>query len=243
MSFASDVKTVYHIVRGGGRGRTHAECLENSYRDQAASYDKFRERLLQGRRSLYQQLPMPRNGIWLDMGGGTGANLKALGNRLKDMKQVYLVDLCPSLLQVARQRIAHHGWTNVTVVEADVTTFSPPEEEIHGITFSYSLTMIPNWAQAITHAQRLLSREGHIGVVDFTISSTEASLGLPRHSWWSRQFWPRWFAHDRVFLNPEHPQTLAQRFETIHLAGYHTRVPYLPGARVPYYQFIGKKNS
>ena len=187
-------------------------------------------------------LPVPEDGIWIEMGGGTGANLETLGSRIGALRHVYIVDLCPSLLRVARQRIAQQNWSNVTVVEADVTTFRPAGDAAHVITFSYSLTMIPDWAGAIEHAYALLVPGGHIGVVDFHTTPTQWSLPLPCHTWLSRQFWPRWFAHDRVMLNAEHPLTLHRRFNPAHLSGHGGRIPYLPGLRMPYYQFIGRKS-
>jgi len=242
MSLTSDLKTIVCCARGGGRGRTHAESLERFYGPQAAAYDDFRRRLLHGRRELYQRLPVPEDGIWIEMGGGTGANLEALGSRIGTLRHVYIVDLCPSLLQVARQRIAQQSWSNVTAVEADVTTFRPAGDTAHVITFSYSLTMIPDWAGAIAHAHELLVPGGHIGVVDFHTTPTHWSLPLPCHTWLSRQFWPRWFAHDRVMLNADHVLTLRHRFTPEHLSGHGGRIPYLPGLRMPYYQFVGRKS-
>lgn len=239
MSLVADLKTIAHMAFSAGRGNTHAERLENFYHGQAQSYDNFRRRLLQGRHELYQQLPTPQDGVWIEMGGGTGANLEALGNRIQQLKQVYVVDLCPSLLGVARQRIARQGWDNVTTVEADVTTFVPPEGQAQVVTFSYSLTMIPNWQAALDQAQRLLTPGGRIGVVDFFSSPARWNLPLNCHSQLSRWFWPRWFAQDHVYLNPAHPQTLTDQFQTIYLSSHHARVPYLPGLKVPYYQFIG----
>lgn len=241
MSVASDIKTLMRMALGGGRGGTHAECMENFYRTQADSYDDFRERLLHGRKELYQMLPTPPNGIWVEMGGGTGANLEALGNRIQKLKQIYIVDLCPSLLDVARQRVLRNNWSNVTVVEADATSFRPDEGHAHVVTFSYSLTMIPEWSLAIDQAYSLLKEGGRIGVVDYFTTPGSWSLPLACHSRLSRLFWPRWFAWASVMLNAQHPQTLSERFTVEHLAAFHGPLPYLRCIRTPYYQFIGKK--
>ena len=74
---------------------------------------------------------------------------------------VYLVDLSPSLCDVARERFARLGWKNVHVICEDARTFSldPPSsstdkaitfggtEKYHVkadfISMSYSLSMIP----------------------------------------------------------------------------------------------------
>lgn len=68
--------------------------------------------------------------------------LAHFGQRIADLAKVYVVDLCPSLLAVARQRVQRHGWTNVELVEADVTSLHPAEPSVDVVTFSYSLTMV-----------------------------------------------------------------------------------------------------
>src|SRR5881398_3479856 len=84
---------------------------------------------------------------------------------------VYLVDLSPSLCNVARQRFARLGWKNVSVVCEDARHFrlppnripngilqSPDQAPIPGpiirgadlVTMSYSLSMIPGKARCAT---------------------------------------------------------------------------------------------
>jgi betaine lipid synthase len=73
----------------------------------------------------------------------------------KFFKHVYLVDLSPSLCDVARKRFERLGWKNVTVLCQDARSFSLPEmvsapqsanstnDGVDLITMSYSLSMIP----------------------------------------------------------------------------------------------------
>lgn len=74
----------------------------------------------------------------------------------KFFDQVYLVDLSPSLCEVARQRFERLGWKNVTVLCQDARSFRLPERQVDPksavgdttdcvdlITMSYSLSMIP----------------------------------------------------------------------------------------------------
>lgn len=65
---------------------------------------------------------------------------------------VYLVDLSPSLCDVARQRFERLGWKNVSVICQDARSFRLPDEldpqsgtksTADAITMSYSLSMIP----------------------------------------------------------------------------------------------------
>lgn len=65
---------------------------------------------------------------------------------------VYLVDLSPSLCEVARQRFERLGWKNISVICQDARSFSLPAGVSTSpgggadmVTMSYSLSMIPGW--------------------------------------------------------------------------------------------------
>ncbi len=242
MSIASDLKVLYHLAFKPVRGKNHADRMENFYAGQAEAYDAFRKRLLQGRGELYARLEVPENGVWVEMGGGTGSNLEFLGERISRLSKVYVVDLAGSLLAVARQRAAERGWTNVEAIEADATKFRPTDVAADVVTFSYSLTMIPDWFAAIDNAHALLRDGGKIGVVDFYVSRKHPAEHHARHGWWTRTGWPTWFGMDNVFPSPDHLPYLQRKFRTQYLLEQRARVPYLPLVRTPYYQYIGQKS-
>ena len=128
-------------------------------------------------------------------------------------------------------------------VEGDVTTFIPPENSVDIVTFSYSLTMIPDWFKAIEQAKQILKPGGIIGVVDFYVSRKHPPEGWQRHSFFTRHFWPIWFATDNVFLSSEHLAYLDHNFETVYLTEQMGNLAFVPGVKVPYYRFIGRKKS
>jgi S-adenosylmethionine-diacylgycerolhomoserine-N-methlytransferase len=243
MSFAADIKVLWHLAVAPTRGETHAERLESFYGGQADAYDDFRARLLPGREELFAALPAPEHGVWVDMGGGTGRNLECLGNRLSRLGKIYVVDLAPSLLEVARRRVADHGWTNVETIAADATRFEPPAGQADVVTFSYSLTMIPDWFAAIEQAWRILRPGGVIGVVDFYVSRKHPQTDRARHSWATRHFWPAWFGYDNVFPHPDHLPFLERRFAPREIIERTAKLPYLPLVRAPYYIFVGEKRG
>ena len=98
MKLASDLRVLYHLVLKPVRGKDHAARMESFYAGQAEAYDGFRDRLLQGRRELFRSIDVPEDGVWVDLGGGTGSNQELLGPRIADARKVYIVDLSPSLL-------------------------------------------------------------------------------------------------------------------------------------------------
>ena len=240
MSILSEIRTLYHLTCTPIRGQTHADRLESFYRGQATSYDAFRQRLLPGRDELMRLLDLPAGGVWVDMGGGTGANLDFAAERLPTLSQVFLVDLCPSLLNVAEERICKSGWTNVSTVIDDATKFMP-DQPADVVTFSYSLTMIPDWFAAIDLAARMLKPGGHIGVVDFHVSRKHPGRHRSRQGWLTRSLLPVWFASDNVNLSADHLPYLESRFRPIALKEERTRIPWVPFLQAPYYLFIGQK--
>lgn len=137
--------------------------------------------------------------IWVDIGGGTGYNIEAMQAYLDVptfFSKVYLVDLSPSLLDVARKRFDRLGW-DVEVVCQDARTFRLQDyESWHAVqksdvllrqssdagdsavvvgaglvTLSYSLSMIPDYYSVVDSIPSLLSSEGILGVVDFYVQS------------------------------------------------------------------------
>ena len=202
MGFFSDLKILYHLALKPVRGKDHAARMENFYAGQAEAYDDFRKRLLKGRQELWNLIDIPAGGTWLDMGGGTGANLDYFSSppaplsprgrgaggegaadpaRLAGLEKIYVLDLSHSLLEIAQKRIADKGWTNVETIEADATTYKPPGP-VDVVTFSYSLTMIPDWFAAIENALAMLRPGGVLGVVDFYVARKypAAELRSPR---------------------------------------------------------------
>jgi len=242
MSLTRDLRIVGQLIRGSRQSGDHSERMEQFYAEQAEDYDAFRERLLPGRKELLTKLPLPENAVVADLGGGTGANLEFLPAQAHQrISRWQVVDLSASLLSIAARRKAQHQWQHVDLVNEDAVSWAPTTPP-DLVLFSYSLTMIPDWQAALEHALDILKPGGHLALVDFTVSGKRPAAPLARNSWFARNFWPRWFAWDGVYLNPNHLPWLLDRLDTKILEQSLTRLPFLPGSRVPYYWFIGQKN-
>lgn len=236
----SEARILWTMLRGQPRTGALSDRLDSFYRPQADSYDAFRERLLHGRAELLRLLDLSPGQSVVELGGGTARNLDFYRDRLEALDSVTVVDLCPALLEQARSRCRH--WDNVTVVEADATEFQP-RHPVDRVYFSYSLTMMPEWRRAIDNAMGMLRTGGLIGVVDFFVSHPEPSPGRTRHGPVTRGFWPRWFRHDGVYLNPEHVDHLLQICTPLVHQEHRGVVPWLPWVRAPYYIFVGRKGG
>ena len=203
--------------------------------------------MLSGREQMVQEATQRQGGgIWVDMGAGTGANLQMAGDEVvKSFAKIYLVDMSPSLLAVAKKRCEENGWHHVEVVEGDATTWMPEEGlgGVHLVTFSYSLTMIPDWFAAIDNANALLATDGTLAVVDFYAARKHPDAGLRANGWLQRSFWPVWFANDNVFLSADHVPYLRRICPSHTLHERQAKVPYvgLVMPNVPYYIFVGDR--
>jgi betaine lipid synthase len=187
-----------------------------------------------------------RKPVWVDIGGGTGYNIEAMGayvNVDEFFAHVYLVDLSPSLCDVARKRIERLRWTNVTVICQDARAFRLQDRDADLVTMSYSLSMIPDYYSVVDSLTSLLSPTGIIGACDFYVQSivdisSRNYIGgaFNRHvNWVGRLFWRAWFDADRVNLDGGRRDYLEYRFGTILSASDRN---YMLGG-IPYYVFIG----
>ncbi|KAL6306321.1 hypothetical protein BKA93DRAFT_729495 [Sparassis latifolia] len=244
-------------------------ALESFYRTQASIYDSTRGGLLCGREEMLrlaaaQLTHRPRQGdhkpIWVDIGGGTGWNIEKMNDFVsvpEFFEAVYLVDLSPSLCEVARQRFVKLKWKNVHVVCEDARAFklysardvrTMPDGEKHSrkadyISMSYSLSMIPDFYSVLDSLVELLAPLGLISCVDFYVQSA-SSFSLrtftggshSRHvNWISRLFWRTWFQFDRVHLDEGRRDYLEYRFGT--MLEVNERNYKLGG--IPYYYWVG----
>ena len=228
--------------------KTHQERLEAFYANQARTYDAYRETLLWARLPMLfecskQLAESMKSGnlVWIDFGGGTGWNIEQMEQILGDLKpfkEIILVDLCPSLCKIAQERANKRNWTNVTIVCDDACTYKAPKPADF-VTFSYSLSMIPDYKKAIENAaQHIAYRNGIIGVADFGITNTNT-----RHHLYN-QFWQTFFSLDSVYLHPERRQHLENKFPnaTYSENGY-SRMPFMLGSRAPYYIWVAKAKA
>ena len=205
--------------KGTANGSTHKKDMESFYKFQKGDYDSFRENLLHAKSALMESLPLKKvksaNGkgtlVWVDVGGGTARNLEyfTVETLRGNFSKIYIVDISPSLLEVARQRVAAMGLQDmVEVVECDFTDASalsslPAMGCADVITFSYSLSMIPKQQAAMTSASKLLKKGGIVAIADFFLKGNYDDC-LPPLSKKVRQlesaFHKLWFALDHVHL-------------------------------------------
>ena len=225
------------MLRGMPRSGAQQVRLEHFYGQQAADYDRFRQRLLPGRSELIAALPIEPGVRIVELGAGTGSNVGLFSPAQQQYSQFELVDLCRPLLAEAQRAHGHKG--NVQLIEADASTYQP-KQPADLVLMSYSLSMMPTPEAVVANALRMLRPGGLLAVVDFYLSEARVAPNRVQHNAFERLFWSRWFAHDGVMLGPQRLSLLQASFGDIVLSERRHRLPYLPLLRVPYFLFRGR---
>jgi SAM-dependent methyltransferase len=107
------------------RGAGTSEPLP-AYTALASSYDARTSFFSRCRARIVAALDVQPGDVVLDVGCGTGLCFEALRERAGREGQVVGVDASPEMLDLARTRIAAHGWDNVTVLESAVDAATIP---------------------------------------------------------------------------------------------------------------------
>jgi S-adenosylmethionine-diacylgycerolhomoserine-N-methlytransferase len=143
------------------------KIIDQYYKFQSKIYDLTRWSFLFGRKEIIRKLPELNNPVVVEIGCGTGYNLKNLIRKYPD-GTFYGIDLSPDMIKQAQKNLSEHQ-NKVTLLQKPYsgghTLFDSP---VNLILFSYSLTMInPQWKELIDQAMVDLKQGGIIAVTDF----------------------------------------------------------------------------
>lgn len=143
--------------------------MENYYKWQSSIYDATRWAFLFGRRNAIASLPLSRetNGHIVEIGCGTGYNLKLLAKRFPQA-MITGFDVSPDMIALSQKKCGAFSERVNLRNESYLPGEKQLTEPVDAILFSYSLTMInPQWSALIEQAAKDLKPGGWIAVVDF----------------------------------------------------------------------------
>jgi ubiquinone/menaquinone biosynthesis C-methylase UbiE len=100
----------------------------------------------------------------VEMGCGTGANLRYLRERVGSEGRVVGIDLTSGMLAQARRRVDREGWTNVDLVRGDATT--PPVESADAVLGSFVVGLLEDPAGAVDAWIDLLKPGGRVAILE-----------------------------------------------------------------------------
>lgn len=143
------------------------------YRRRAARYDFTSKlyRLLGFREGHYRRLAVdalalsPGDTV-VDVACGTGLNFALIENRIGPAGRLIGVDVTDAMLERARERVEHEGWSNVDLVCQDAATYDFPVG-VSGILSTCAITLVPEYDAVIARGAAELAPGGRFVVFDF----------------------------------------------------------------------------
>ena len=97
------------------------------YRRHAAGYDRSAERTMPLRMRTIALLNLQAGQVVLDVGAGTGLSYEPLLGAVGPAGRVLAFEQSPEMFDVARQRVARHGWSNLWHVNQPAETVQLPQ--------------------------------------------------------------------------------------------------------------------
>jgi S-adenosylmethionine-diacylgycerolhomoserine-N-methlytransferase len=158
------------------------EDMDKMYRWTRYVYDFSRKYYLLGRDRLLRDMELNSGDRVLEIGCGTARNLIKLARQRPDIR-CYGLDASNEMLATAAAKIKFRGLQDRITLKhclAEELSYEKTFElnaPFDAAFFSYSLSMIPTWPQAIDAALANIKRGAAFYVVDF----------------WDQGSWPGWF--------------------------------------------------
>jgi S-adenosylmethionine-diacylgycerolhomoserine-N-methlytransferase len=150
---------------------SHAALMDRVYRRQRYIYDLTRRYYLFGRDRMIRDLALMPGESVVEVGCGTARNLIRIARRYPGV-ELFGLDASAEMLRTASGNIARAGLSDrITLVRGYAEALRPDlfgrAKPFDRVLFPYSLSMIPDWRQALTAAGESLSERGRLHVVDF----------------------------------------------------------------------------
>ena len=126
------------------------------------------------RREFLDAIELSPGARVLEVGCGTGVLTRALAE-LPAAEAVVGVDLAPSLLQEARR--LSEGIPNLTFEEGDASALEFADGAFDAVVFDSTLSHVPDPAQALGEARRVIGEGGTVAAFDGDYATTTVALG------------------------------------------------------------------
>ena len=122
--------------------------LLDAYARRSGLYDSFVYAVTLGlqqrlRTRLVRKLALQAGAVVLDLACGTGLNFAALEKAVGPAGRIVGVDASADMLGRAYQKILRAGWTNVRLIQADITTFRPVEP-VDAVLCTFAIGLLPD---------------------------------------------------------------------------------------------------
>jgi ubiquinone/menaquinone biosynthesis C-methylase UbiE len=123
------------------------------------------------RRKAVSALELRPGNVVLEMGAGTGRNLRYLVDAVGPAGRVVALDASPGMLGEARRLVRDRGWQNVELLQQDAAELEL-DDEVDAVLFSLSYSVIPDPRPALAAAWERLRPSGRLVVMDLGLTDT-----------------------------------------------------------------------
>jgi S-adenosylmethionine-diacylgycerolhomoserine-N-methlytransferase len=149
----------------------HAALMDHIYHYQRYLYDFTRKYYLFGRDRLIRDLNLAPGERLVEIGCGTARNLIKIAKRYPQSR-LFGLDASREMLLTAERAVRKAGLEKqVRLIHGLAEDLSPDvfgeSSPFDRALFSYSLSMIPDWQQAVAVAKSAVGPDGKVHVVDF----------------------------------------------------------------------------
>lgn len=199
----------------------YAALMDRTYRWQRHVYDLTRKYYLLGRDRLIDDLDVPEGGSVLELGCGTGRNMIAIARRYPGA-EVFGLDISCEMLKSAERSAAAAGLSRrLCFSQGDASVFDADavfgRRRFSRVVFSYTLSMIPRWREALAAGMDSLEPGGSLHLVDFGQQER-----LPRAFKWLLFGWlARFHVRPRAELEVALRRIAAERDAAVSFASLH----------------------
>ena len=139
------------------------------------------------RRKAVERLQLKLGDSVLEIGCGTGRNLRFLREAVGPEGHIFGVDLSLGMLSKAKQLCAKRKWTNVTLIHSDASSYTVPDT-VSGVIFSLSYATIPHHKEVLLHVWNQLQVGRNLVIMDAKLPpGIRGRLLLPYSVWIMRR--------------------------------------------------------
>ncbi|MBP0012402.1 MAG: bifunctional demethylmenaquinone methyltransferase/2-methoxy-6-polyprenyl-1,4-benzoquinol methylase UbiE [Roseofilum sp. SBFL] len=135
----------------------------------APVYDQMNDWLSLGQHRIWKQMTVQWSGakpgsVAIDLCCGSGDLTRLLARQVGPSGQVYGVDFCQNLLEIAQN---HYTWTPIEWMEADVLDLPFSDRTFNAATMGYGLRNVSSIPQALQELHRVLKPGATAAILDF----------------------------------------------------------------------------
>jgi demethylmenaquinone methyltransferase/2-methoxy-6-polyprenyl-1,4-benzoquinol methylase len=151
------------------------DYIIQTYRKRAANYDYtanlyylFGYREWAYRKLAVEALKLKPGDTVMELACGTGINFPLYQQQIGSEGRIIGVDITDAMLEKAQERVARHGWENVSLIQADAATYKN-SSLVDAVISTYALSIFPGPKQVLKNIVDILLPTGRLALLELQI--------------------------------------------------------------------------